>query len=589
MEKGYRHDLDLLKGLAIIAVVLYHAGWCKSGYLGVDVFLVLNGYLAVPKVMNEIEEGRFRFFAFWEKKIFRLLPLVLLVSGLSLAIGFWGMLPHDFRFLSEETVAASVFMNNILQSITTQNYWAAIYQKVLMHTWFLGVLFQFYLVFPLLMLLMKRQMKVTLMVLTFLSIVLYLLPIDSIGNKYYLLPYRFFEIAIGGLAAISDQGDRSMISSLKRVMRPVHPICGLLLMIFFGAFTIGERAMPYNLVGGTNSIRESFLPREVMVLLTVSFAALSCLQNQIESRWITIAQQSKIIVPIGRMSLSVFLWHQPLFAFYRYFFADELSPIILCCLIGIALLLSFSTYYLFEKRITINKISRICLIFSFIIVNAFALWIYQKGGIVRDIPELNIQEGVTDPMVFEHYTDRIYLYDHEFSQDNSKKKILVIGNSFARDFANILLESPVRDSIQLSYHYAFVDCPLSRIYQCDRIYFFGWKHEVPDAVWKSLKQGADVWGIGTKNHGTSNGIFYKFRYRDNYLSQRATIREDFHAVNRILKIEWQDKYVDLLKLTLYSDGTVPVFTPDHHFITYDGRHLTSSGTRYYSRLLFPCE
>ena len=571
---GCRHDLDLLKGLAIIAVVLYHAGWCKSGYLGVDLFLVLNGYLVVPKVMNEIEEGRFRYFAFLEKKIFRLLPLVLLVSGLSLATGYWGMLPHDFRFLSEEAVAASVFMNNILQTITTQNYWAAIYQKVLMHTWFLGVLFQFYLVFPLLMLLMKRQMKVTLMVLTVLSIVLYLLPIDSIGNKYYMLSYRFFEMAIGGLVAIKPM----------KVSAPIKYIslCGLFLMIFFGAFTIGERAMPYNLVGGTNTIRESFFPREMMVLLTVLFAVLSCFHDQSENRWTIISRQSKLIAPLGRMSLSVFLWHQPLFAFYRYFFADELSPTILCCLIGIALLLSFSTYSLFEKRITINKMSRIYLIFSFIIVNVFALWIYQKGGIVRDIPELDIQEGVTDPKIFEQYTDRIYQYDHEFSQEYPVRKVLVIGNSFARDFANILLESPIKDSIQLSYHYGIEDCPLSRVRECDRIYFFGWKHDVPEAVWKNLKQGAEVWGIGSKNHGTSNGIFYKYRHRSDYYSQRTTFRKEFHIVNRLFKEEWQGNYVDLLSLAIDSKGLVPVFTSDHKFITYDGRHLTPFGAHYYA-------
>lgn len=578
MKKDYRHDLDLLKGLAIIAVVLYHAGLCKSGYLGVDVFFVLNGYLVVPKVMNEIEEGRFRYFAFLEKKIFRLLPLMLLVSGLSLAIGYWGMLPHDFRFLGEEAVAASVFMNNILHAITTQNYWAAINQKVLMHTWFLGVLFQFYLVFPLLMLLMKRQMKVTLMAVTFLSMVLYLLPIDSIGNKYYMLPYRFFEMTIGGLVAIRP----------TKVSAPIKyfSLCGLFLMIFFGAFTIGEQTMPYNLVGGANTIRESFLPREVMVLLTISFAVLSCLRDQIESRRITFAQQSKIIAPLGRMSLSVFLWHQPLFAFYRYSFADELSPVILCCLIGITLLFSVFTNCLFEKRITINKVSRMCLIISFIIVNAFALWVYQKGGIVRDIPELDIQEGVTDPMVFEQYTDRIYQYDHEFSQDNTKKKILVIGNSFARDFANILLESPMRDSVQLSYHYAFVDCPISRICQCDRIYFFGWKHDVPDVVWQNLKQGVEVWGIGTKNHGTSNGIFYKNRLRPDYFNQKVGIREEFHRVNAMLHDEWQKKYVDLLSLTLDSEGAVPVFTSNHKFITYDGKHLTPAGACFYQALIF---
>ena len=148
--------MDLLKGLAIIAVVLYHAGWCKSGYLGVDVFLVINGYLVVPKVMNEIEDGRFRYFSFLEKKLFRLLPLVLLVSVFALAIGYMDMLPFDYRFLSEEVVASSFFANNILQSITTQNYWAAIYHKVMMHTWFLGVLFQFYIIFPLLMIVFQN-------------------------------------------------------------------------------------------------------------------------------------------------------------------------------------------------------------------------------------------------------------------------------------------------------------------------------------------------------------------------------------------------------------------------------------------------
>ena len=513
MEKKYRYDIDLLKGFAIIAVVLYHAGWCKSGYLGVDLFFVLNGYLVVPKVMIEIEDGRFRYFSFLEKKVFRLLPLVLLVSGLSLAVSYWGMLPHDLRFLSEEAVAASTFMNNALQAITTQNYWAAIYQKVLMHTWFLGVLFQFYIVFPLLMLLMRRQMKVSLIVLTLVSLLLYLLPIDSIGNKYYLLPYRFFEIAIGGLVAVRTI---KLSAHLK-----FFSLCGLLLMIFFGAFTIGERAMPYNLVGGTNSIRESFLPREVLVLLTVLFAVMSSLNDRVENNWAAIVRQSKIIAPLGRMSLSIFLWHQPLFAFYRYFLADELSPVTLVSLIGVVLLISLLTYHLLEMRITVSMTSRLCLILSFLIVNAFALWIYQKGGIVRDVPELDIREGETDPMVFEHYTDRIYQYDHEFSQGNLKKKILVI----------------------------------------------------------------DVWGIGTKNHGTSNGVFYKNRHRDDYFSQRTRIRDEFVIVNRLLRDEWEDKYVDLLNISLNSDGTVPVFTSDNYFITYDGRHLTPSGCKFYMKLM----
>jgi len=565
---NYRYDLDVLKGLAIVAVVLYHAGWCKSGYLGVDVFLVLNGYFVVPQFIRQIEDRRFHYFDFLEKKLFRLLPLVLLICGLSLIVGYWGMLPNDFRFLSEEAVASSVFGNNILQAVTTQNYWAAIYHKVLM---------QFYVVFPLLMLLMRSRMKLALVLLTLLSFLLYLLPIDTIGDKYYLLPYRFFEIAVGGIVALYSRRGISSLSYLS--------LGCLLLMIFFGAFTIGERDMPYNLVGGTNMIRESFLPREVSLLLTVLFTIGYLLASSRESKISLFAKRSKILAPLGRMSLSIFLWHQPLFAFYRYFFADELLLSVLMALIILTLILSAFTYYIIERRLTISSISRIFLAFAFLVVCALALWIYQRGGVIRDIPELDMYESSADPTAFERYTDRIYQYDREFSPDESGRKILVIGNSFARDFANILLESPQRDSIQLSYHYGIEDCPIIRVRQCDRIYFFGWKHQVPNVIWQNLKQGADVWGIGTKNHGTSNGVFYKNRHRPDYFAQRTIIREDFHTVNRLLKAEWQDKYVDLITLTLQSDSTVPIFTANQHFITYDGLHLTPSGTQYYVQLL----
>ena len=570
--------MDLVKGFAIIAVMFYHAGWCKSGYLGVDVFLVLNGYFIVPQVMRQIEEGRFHYFDFLEKKNFRLLPLVLLVSCFALAIGYWGMLPVDYRFLSEEVIASSLFGNNILQAFTTQNYWAAIYHKILMHTWFLGVLMQFYVLFPLVMLLMRRWMKSTLVALIILSLLFFLLPIDSVGDKYYMLPYRFFEIALGGMVAIIPCKGKTTLSYVS--------LTCLLLMIFFGAFTIGERAMPYNLVGGTNTIRESFMPRDVLLLLTVVFVVGYLFTSNHESKFTLSAKRSKIFAPLGRMSLSLFLWHQPLFAFYRYFFADELSLFVLVSLVIIAFLLSITTYYMIERRITINKVSRLCLLLTFFMINALALWIYQRNGVVRDVPELDICEGKADPIGLERYTDRIYQYDQEFSSDSTKRKILVIGNSFARDFANILLDSPIADSIQLSYHFAFVDCPLSRVHQCDRIYFFGWKHDVPSEVWHNLKPSSEIWGIGTKNHGTSNGIFYKNRYSPDYFSQRTAIRRDFFAVNRKLCDEWQDNYVDLISLTLQPDSTVPVFTPDHYFITYDGMHLTPAGVCYYAQLLF---
>ena len=408
-------------------------------------------------------------------------------------------------------------------------------------------------------------------------LLLYLSPIDTIGDKFYLLPYRLFELTVGGLFAIKGIKIPKLLGGLS--------FAGVILMIFLGAFTIEERAMPYNLVGGTNTIRESFLPREMILLLTVLCTILFVFSNHQTSRVSSFAKSSKILAPLGRMSLSIFLWHQPLFAFYRYFYADELSWSVLSAILVVVILLSFITYYMMEKKIRPTNVSRLCLLLFFLVVNAFALWIYSRGGVVRDVPELNISKDSPDPQAFERYTDRIYQYDYEFSSSKEGQKILVIGNSFARDFANVLLESSFADNIQLSYHYLFEDCPLSRIRQCDCIYFFGWKHQVPEMVWQNLSPHAEVWGIGTKNHGTSNGIFYKNRHRKDYFVQRTTIKQDYHTVNRLLREEWQAQYVDLLSLTLQSDSTVPVFTPDHHFITYDGMHLTQFGTRYYSALM----
>ncbi len=578
MKAGYRHDLDLLKGVAIIAVMLYHAGVCKSGYLGVDVFLVVSGYLTVPRVVGDIDRGRFRYSAFMERRVFRLLPLVLLVSAVALLIGYVGMLPGDYRYLCEEATAASVFAANVLQAVTTQNYWAAIYHKVLMHTWYLGVLMQFYAIFPLLMLLARKRMRLALTVLTAVSLALYLLPVDSIGNKYYLLPYRFFELSAGGLLALGVRRQRDSMSIVALML--------LSLTVFLGAFTIGERAMPYNLVGGANTIRESFLPREVILLFVVGFTLLYLYASDHEGRMQGVAARSRVLAPLGRMSLSLFLWHQPIFAYYRYFYADDLSWMVLMVSVAVVILLSMATYLLMEKRIRVTRVSRICLSVVFIAVNGFALKVWLQGGAVRDVPELDIRKGEADPSAFERYTDRIYQYDRDFVEAGSGLRVLVVGNSFARDFANILLESPDSSRIRLSYHYGIEDCPLSRVSQCDRLYFFGWKHQVPDAVRQNLKPGAQLWGIGTKNHGSSNGIFYKNRWREDYLQQRTPVSSDFRAVNRLMKEEWgRDRFVDLMSLTMQADGTVAVFTPDGHFITYDGKHLTPAGTRYYAELL----
>jgi hypothetical protein len=116
------------------------------------------------------------------------------------------------------------------------------------------------------------------------------------------------------------------------------------------------------------------------------------------------------------------------------------------------------------------------------------------------------------------------------------------------------------------------------------LFIHNWKHHVPDDVWANLKPGAEVWGIGTKNFGESNGIIYKNRHRPDYFQQTIKVKPYFIRVNNEMKAEWQDKYIDLLSPVLVGkDGEVAVFTPDKKFFSQDTRHLTKGGAEFYAR------
>ena len=211
----YRIDLDIIKAISIIAVVFYHIGWLDTGYLGVDVFFAINGFLIIPSLVKQISEGRFNYFVFLLKRIMRLWPLVLLASAVCLITGYVvGMLPDDYENLSQSVIASDFMSQNILSAITTKNYWDTSNEyKPLMHFWYIGILVELYIVLPLILMLTKsitQKLKVNFTRIAFIvlsvlavgSFVLYLYPSVSVGDRFYLLPFRLWEIVIGGLIGI---------------------------------------------------------------------------------------------------------------------------------------------------------------------------------------------------------------------------------------------------------------------------------------------------------------------------------------------------------------------------------------------------
>ena len=574
-DKTYRADIDAIKGIAIIAVVFYHMGILSSGYLGVDAFFVINGFFILPAMFRLFEnESVNGLIVFWEKRILRLWPLILIATLFCLLVGYWGMLPDDYENLSESIIATNLFSENILSAITTKNYWDVSNDyKPLMHMWYVGILVEFYIITPVLLWIATKYatwrnrnvetcLIITIVVLTALSFFFYLSPISEGAGRFYYLPSRFWEIALGGILAINLRYLRNnklfestIINSLVFIILIVLLCIGLL--------------------------RPNYLPMPALVGTTflTSFLLISNPAKSIFTKLLS----SKVLTSLGKMSFSIFVWHQILLAFYRYFVTDELTPTFIVCFWAITLLLSWATYVFVEQKTKVSHRSFALAVCSMVILAIPSAAIYLHAGVVRDVPEMNIYFDNVHRGMHAEYVDRVYEMDKDFKGDK-KCKVLVVGDSFARDWVNVMLESKYCDSLDISYAYSFEERLIPRIQQCDYLFIRVKKPKVPDYVWNKKKK-KNVWGIGTKTFGSNNGIIYSHRNDPNYFNMTITPDEEFIA-ERNQEIEWWGgHYVDMMTPSMNTEGRIRVFTPNHKFISQDCTHLTQDGAQYYASII----
>lgn len=202
----YRSDIDGLRAFAVISVVLFHLGFLPNGYLGVDIFFVISGYLITSIIFDKAKKGEFSIWDFYQRRIRRIIPLLLFTTSLALIMGIFLMLPDDLDNLAQSVFASNLSANNILMYITSSDYWSVKNEyKPLMHTWSLGVEEQYYLIYPFLFLFLQgkksKYIFPFLVLLTIISFFFFFLSNNS-AQKFYLLHHRFFEFSIGGLGAI---------------------------------------------------------------------------------------------------------------------------------------------------------------------------------------------------------------------------------------------------------------------------------------------------------------------------------------------------------------------------------------------------
>lgn len=592
MKAAYRTDIDGIRAVSVISVILFHLGYLPNGYLGVDIFFVISGYLITGIVFNEVEQNSFSVLKFYERRIRRIIPLVLFTTLTAFILGLLFMLPDDLENLCQSVFASNFSVNNILMLITSRDYWAVKNEfKPLMHTWSLGIEEQFYLFYPVIFFFLsgakKKFILPLLLLLTLISMGLFFYSSNA-PAKFYLLQYRFFELSTGGIGAIFFRKKASLTTFYKSEYL-------LFLMLLLVAFIL------FSGIGLGNELKVFLVTIFSTMILVLGAAHYE--SNLFYKRLLS----NKLVTGIGKISFSLYMWHQIIFAFARYFIIKEASAVSSIVLSLIVLLLSIFTYYFIEnpfRKKSVIKTKPLLIItgLSFVLITGMSFYIYAIGGIIRDVPELGISvKERPDKLNFFSSQDNIHFQYNEDVRNlnkpftsNEKIKVFVIGDSYARDFANILLESEMKDKIELSYADLNRKKPdsdiIARFRNADFI-FLGALGGVSKANFVKKLQSLyhvdaeKVWSTGTKDFGYSNGIFYNQRSDTNGCDQKTIMKKGVLETNNRLQADWGDKYINLIELIIDSEGKVMVFTPDCKFISQDTLHLTKSGAKFLSTLL----
>ncbi len=299
----YRPEIDGLRSIAVLPVILFHGGVAafSGGFVGVDVFFVISGYLITTIIVSRIDAGRFSLLDFYNRRARRILPALVLVVACSIPFAWIWMLPTEFKDFAQSISAVSLFSSNFLFWIESDYFAAAAEEKPLLHTWSLAVEEQYYIVFPLLLMLFwRRWSRGTVMLLCGIFLISLIasqiLSSRAPETNFYLLPSRAWELMAGSLCAIwllrappqIGQGAREGLAALG---------LGLILLSIF----VYDKTTPFPSVYALAPV----LGTALIILFAVRGTGVARLLSL------------KIPVGIGLISYSAYLWHQPLFAFAR--------------------------------------------------------------------------------------------------------------------------------------------------------------------------------------------------------------------------------------------------------------------------------
>ena len=455
MKISYRPEIDGLRAIAVGLVVLYHAQITilgikpfQGGFVGVDIFFVISGYLITSIILKEIIfTGTFSFQYFYERRIRRIIPALLFVILISLPFSYLILLPHNLIEFSKSIFFSIGFSSNFYFHYSGQEYNGP--NNLLLpflHTWSLSVEEQYYIIFPLILMIAFRYLRKYLLTILVIGFVFSfamanLITKDNPSISFYFLHTRMWEMLSGSILAYMQivKG----VKNEKKILSIIFPFLGLCLIGFSSFF-----------------FNDKILHPSFYTLIPVSGACLFIwFSNKREITYKILS--SKLFVSVGLISYSIYLWHYPIFSFYR-IFSSEFPIFSLICdkilIIFLIILFSLITYFFIEKpfrkkNIKFDKIIKLLFVKLIIILIFITVSFFTKGFQFRvpdEIKDKIFFLNFYDPLYRNCFTKFNYKTDDYCKDTQFKKNIFILGDSRSAYLLNDLKIKVNKEKINLN-------------------------------------------------------------------------------------------------------------------------------------------
>ena len=385
-----RTDIEGLRGIAIIGVVLFHSGYnfACGGYIGVDIFFVLSGYLISGSIQQSILQNKFSLIEFYRRRMFRILPAALFVILIVGLIGQKILFPEELKELSESVFAFTLIASNIWAADSINYFGIGIEYKPLIHYWSLSMELQFYLMFPLLISFFLKRSQHNLLI--FLCLIIFVSSlfyanfyIEQDPNRYYFSTImRAWEFTLGVILCLLNLRRRAYLvnNNFKNIILAIS--IAIIIVCFF---LFDER---------------SYVPGNMALLPCIGAAAILVFSDQ--KIFFTKFISNHFLRFMGLISFSLYLVHQPILAYYRIVNGRDLSGYERPYLILISVLVSCILYVLiekpFQKNIKFQGRVPLQMVFAVVIFS----FIYSYEGMTENLPQFRLNSEVLKYLKFRY-------------------------------------------------------------------------------------------------------------------------------------------------------------------------------------------